>query len=205
MEPTRVPLSVASTPQPCRVALQETVVIPTFHDTVVPAAIVVQLGHQPNMCCGMVELRQEFLNCSETIVAKTLVNEDAMDIPVRLAKYTADSQTIYKDTHVGHFVPIQDEERDYETSVNSCEIETHPGLDSERPISDPFDIEHLTSEQRNQLEPLICKYRDIFSSNPNDIGQTSRVSQNRKNHATPVRQQPRPLPVHTQQEVRKHI
>ena len=51
---------------------------------------------------------------------------------------TSDPWAIYKSTHVGHFVSIQDDEGDYQTSVNSCEIETHPGLDSERPLSDLF-------------------------------------------------------------------
>ena len=158
LEPKRVQLLVAaSTAQPCQVAVQETVVIPAFHEIVVPAATVPQPGHQSNMCCGMVEPRQEFVDRSQTLVARTLVNATAKDIPVRLANNTVDPQTIYKNTHVGHFVPIQDEERDYQTSVNSCEIETHPGLDSERPIYDqrPFDIEHLTSVQLNQLEPLV--------------------------------------------------
>ena len=113
-------------------------VIPAFHEIVVPAAIVPQPGHPPNMCCEMVEPRQEFVDRSQTLVDRTLVNATAKDIPIRLANYTTDPQTIYKNTHVGHFVTIQDDERDYQTSVNCCDKETHPGLDSERTLSDLF-------------------------------------------------------------------
>ena len=59
-------------------------VIPAFHEIVVPVAIVPQRGHQLNMFCEIAP-RQKFVDRSQTLVARTLVNAAAKDMPVRLS------------------------------------------------------------------------------------------------------------------------
>ena len=77
-----------SMPEPWRVAIQETVVIPASHEMVVPTSMVSQTARRPVTPRGLTEGRWGFSERSQIIVARTLVNPASVQMPVRVVNST---------------------------------------------------------------------------------------------------------------------
>jgi hypothetical protein len=194
--------------QSCRVAAQETVVVPAHHEMIIPATITAETKIDS---CGLVERRQEYAARSPLVVARTLVDASSGMVPVRVANPTPHAITIYKHTHVGDFCTLQSVERESKVRNDSCNVmedASVPGrqCSTEAEILQLLKIDLLPEPYRKQVAPLLLEYQDVFSKHPGDLGRTRKVYHKiSTGDADPIRQPPRRLPVHRQNEVRKHL
>lgn len=86
------------------------------------------------------------------------------------------------------------------THVQAVEISDIP------PVPVQVNYEKLTPAQREELNQLLAKYRDIFSKNDSDYGYTQSVTHDiHTGAALPVKQRHRRVPPHVFQEFKKHV
>ena len=108
-----------------RVAVHETVVVPPYHEMIIPADVIAKGEAIPDTC-GLVEGRLEFVNKRELVIARSLVNVASGQVPARVANPTGTAITVYQSTHIGCFCPVQAEARELTVPVHSCEVKDVP-------------------------------------------------------------------------------
>ena len=189
---------------PCRVAAQETVVVPAHHEMIRPATLTAEIKAK----CGLVEMRHEYASRSPLVVARTLVDGTSGVVPVRVVNPTPHTITVYKHTHVGDFCTLQSLDGGSRVQNASCNAMGDAGrqCSTERDILELLKLDHLPEPYRKKVAPLLLEYEDVFSKHPGDLGRTRKVYHKiSTGDADPIRQLPRRLPAHRQDEVRKHL
>jgi hypothetical protein len=123
------------------------------------------------------------------VLVRALVDGSSGKVPIRVANPTTNAVTVYKDSHVGSFHPLQSQDRELVT-VHSCQLsKTKTNTGSTVPLSErvietktegkilnSFDVGDLTEPQRGQWVAVLVDYQDVFPTNPGDIGITSKYS-----------------------------
>ena len=122
-------------------------------------------------------------------------------VPVRITNVTAEEATILEGSDIGTFFTITNKEQaEYQLceegkdKPDRANLETVPGLDLSCP--------DLSEVGRQKLEDLTKRFRDIFSSHPDDIGTTHLLQHPiDTGDAPPVKQQPRRIPQRLREQV----
>lgn len=189
----------------CNIKSARTEVIPAGHEKIIDGMLVVK--HSGNISktnyVGMVESTLKPKNDRSLLVARSIVTARNSTVPLRIANFSDEDVTIYKNTRLGKFSSI---EENFE-SVLSNVCCTASGSQETTSIIDNIHIDSsLDAEQRGKLKSLLNEYSSIFSRGTADLGRTSLV----KHHIdtgsnTPVRQGVRRVPIHKQREIKEHI
>jgi hypothetical protein len=142
----------------CRIAVASTVVLQPGSETLVPGKLV-RGGFAPKV--GMVEATESFLSRDRgVLVARTVVDATADEIPLRLVNLSSDPSILYQGTHVALIQPVEVCSQ-LESSGNQREeiSELSPKLEEllGRCSSD------LTEEERKQVSDFVVQHRHVFS------------------------------------------
>ena len=189
----------------CNIKSARTEVIPAGHEKMIDGKLVLKGRGEISMTnyVGMVESKLKATNERPLLVARSLVTSQNSTVPLRIANFSDEDITIYKNTRLGTFSSIErDFERDY--SKICCAAS---GFQETTSIIDSVHIDSsLDAEQKGKLKSLLNDYRSIFSKEPGDLGRTSLV----KHHIdtgnnNPVRQGVRRVPIHKQHEIKEHL
>ena len=139
-----------------RIAVSSTVVLPPGSETIVPGRLV-QKEFTPGY--GMVEATTGFLGRDRgVLLARSVVNPAADEIPLRMVNLSPEPSTVYKGTHVALLQPVEvcsqsDSEEQEEPSELSPEL---------RKLFERCSSE-LDEEQRSQLLSFLREHRHVFS------------------------------------------
>ena len=192
-------------PQRSRVRVAAAVVIPPRSEMTIWAKLQpidgMLLANDPHPLEGVLE-PSEKLSCEELLVPRiaATMSRDGM-VPVRITNVTPGEATILEGSDIGTFFTTSNEvQAEYQLcgeggdEPDRADPETVPGLDLTCP--------DLSEVGRLKLQDLTRRFRDIFSSNPDDIGTTQLLKHPiDTGDAQPVKQQPRRIPHHLREQV----
>lgn len=186
-------------PMVCRVSLAQTVTVPGEHEMVMQAKLTNQEGAVG--VAGIVEASPGFAQKHSMLLARVLAEPGPGNlIPVRVINPSPTPVTLYQNTHLGTFTEV-----DRNPVCSAEEPETRRGLGT---ASSLFNLDNtdLTPPEKTQVADLLEKFKEIFSSEPNDLGRTSKVQHRIKTgDAVPVKQAARRVPGHQKEEIREHL
>ncbi|CAG2188637.1 unnamed protein product [Mytilus edulis] len=123
---------------------------------------------------GIIESKLRQTNEKPVLLARSLVTSQNLTVPLRVANFSSEDVTIYKNTTLGIFSTIDedfDKDKGVCGAVNSSTVCTG--------IRNTIDNMHvdcsLNLEQKGRLNSLLEEYSSIFSKGPADLGRTSLV------------------------------
>ena len=154
---------------------------------------------------AIIEPVEKFLRSDIGVVAKTLVRSQEI-VPIRIANLSGVAQTIYPGTIVGELSPIE-EVMSPKGSHEDCKV-TEESDDMPRHIKELFDrcSRNLNPVNRDKARTMLLKYAHVFSTSDEDVGRAGTVKHKIDTGTNvPIKQAPRRLPVHMQQEVDTHV
>ena len=190
--------STATQPEPncCRVLLSEGVCLPPLSESVVPVTVSGATEHQK---WGLLEQTSSPHPYNDLLVARTLVNLDGKQIPLRVMNLSTLPQKINKGAELAHC----------ETLPANCTMETDAtddlrvvgavqnlGGETKLPhhLTDLYNrsTKNLTRSESSEVFKLLCEFADIFSTDHSDLGCTDLVQHHiNTGNAAPIRQLPR--------------
>ena len=106
-------------------------------------------------------------------VGRTLLPAAHHDIKVRMVNTTAKPQTIPSGTCLGNLQPVDVLDEPASAQAPASADET-PATDVMSALLEKLP-DDMTSEQRQQVQELLCRYDDVFSHGTFDMGRTSLV------------------------------
>ena len=189
----------------CRVAVAETVTVPPGTEMLVPGMYVEPTGVTGP---GVLEVAAKFLERSQLLVAKSLVNMEQAQVPLRLLNPTTEPRTVYKNTTVAWCEPV--EAPTEQPTVAACQLGSGNPVLSQVPefLLELLDrsSEHLNSNQREDVAALLTEFADVFAASADDLGRTG-VVKHRINtgNASPIKQAARRLPMHQKLEAEREV
>ncbi|MEW8547073.1 MAG: retropepsin-like aspartic protease, partial [Candidatus Thiodiazotropha sp.] len=195
-------------PRCCRVAVLDHVEIPPETEMVVEGFTKDTIDRRST---GLLEVDTKFLHSKGLLVAKALVCPTTGIVPVRIANPYSESCTIFKNTIVASYEPLEPAELLSVNASNTAQTKT--------PTCSKTDIpEHLmelyckssqclTAEQQDRLKQLFIDHQNTFSKSSHDLGRTSIVEHkiNIIPGTKPIKQQPYRLPLAKRQEAENEI
>ncbi|XP_060564385.1 uncharacterized protein LOC132723637 [Ruditapes philippinarum] len=149
-----------------------------------------------NQCRIDVEPNEQFSERSGLLIAKSLIDIENGDIPIRIANIDTRPCNVYKNTVVAFYEAV--------SPPNIVHVETVGTASSDKPsdipdhLNDTFKkaTEHLTKDQSEKVRKLLIKHQNIFSRDSGDIGRTHIVEHNiETGQARPVKQAPYRVPL----------
>lgn len=178
----------------CRIAIQETVVVPPETEVIVNGKLIDQISSDSS--CGIVESSLAILEKKGILVAKALVSPAQSVVPLRIANFGFEPCTIFKNSVVANLDLVDpsctefvENDEKMKNSLQKCALPDY---------MDPVVAKcstHLNESQVEQVKNLILDYLDIFSKGSNDIGCTNLATHEiNTGTAAPVKQHPRRLP-----------
>ena len=181
-----------------RVSVSETVTLPPRSEVIVSGKI--RESQHSSFEVGIVEPADDFRKVDKALVGRTLVNNNG-EIPLRLMNVSQQPQTLYEGTIIAKVTPV------IEVTVPTghdnvvCDkVPCHLQDLYERSIKD------LTDDQAVKVRNLLQKFSHIFAKTDSDFGRTNIVKHTiETSNAVPVREPPRRVPYHIQQEYDKAI
>lgn len=205
----------------CRVAVAETISIPSRHELVVTAKLQNKgRGFQNSGGVGIFEPKQQRNKASEILVARVIADPVNKKIPIRLINLSSDDIMIYKNTNVGTFTNVEHLEVYAGADVSSplgatgsssygvCATDlgatggssqsVAPTRESEKEwIGNMLKDSQVNAKQRQQLANLVLEYENSFSRTAHDLGRTDAVKHRiNTGDADPVKQPIRRVPIH---------
>ena len=192
-------------PQRSRVKIATAVVIPPRTEAIVWAKLHPVDGklleNDPRPLEGIIEPSSKS-NHEEILVPRMVATMSGDGtVPVRITNTTTEEANVLEGSDIGTFYTISEkEEGEYHLceggNIESAETNPKPvpGLDLTCP--------DLSKVGREKLQDLTNRFRDIFSSNPDDIGTTNLLQHPiNTGDAPPVKQQPRRVPLRIREQV----
>lgn len=133
------------------------------------------------------------------LVAKSLISSDCTQVPLRIANFSSEPCTIYKNTVVATCEPVD--------LVNIDHVEPNGSKTKDESLDKTSELpdymapvlekcqKQLNESQMEEIKTMLLEYLDIFSKGPNDIGCTDLATHEiNTGSAVPVKQPPRRLP-----------
>ena len=194
--------------QCCGVAVLQPVQIPPESEVIVPGYT---KGVIDKSGTGLIEAHEKFVNNKGLLVAKALVCPATGTVPVRIINPYSEGCTLYKDTIIATYEPIEPEQL---VSVNATQ--------SQESTSEPYNNqgipEHLkelyansstllNNDEQSRLEQLLIEYQDQFSKDSHDLGRCTLLEHhiNIVPGTRPIKQQPYRLPLAKRREAEAEI
>ena len=198
-----------SQPEPhcSRVLLMECVDVPPRSERVVMARVE---GSWRAAKWGLLEPGTASSKAADgVLIARTLVNLEKEDVPLRLMNVSDHPHRIKKGTELAVCEPvcgvsISGDGGDGSYSVRRAQVET----ELPNHVRELYEksIIGLDDTQRKALYNLLCEFSDLFSQGSHDLGRTDLVKHGiNTGTAVPVRQPPRRLPLAKREEAEKAI
>ncbi|MCG8046017.1 MAG: RNase H-like domain-containing protein, partial [Candidatus Thiodiazotropha endolucinida] len=181
-----------------RIVLTEKVSVPARSEVIVPGKVSEKGILKEDLC--IIEPTPKAFESGQC-VAKSLVH-GKQTLPLRMMNLTNEEQIISEGTTVATASPVLDV-RKAKVSDETCKNGTVP-----EHLTDLYEraIEGLTGEQRHQVAKLLSKYAGVFSKNDADLGRTGIIKHKIPTGETrPIKQPPRRIPAHMNEEVDKQI
>ena len=189
--------------QICRVNIQHTVMVPAHTRKIVSVGIP-QKEHLAPL--GYVEPSMDLMAKSQICVMGGIVETTSSALSMALLNYGSDDITIYKNTNMGtcesYFEPEMSHGR-----ISVVQQTQQTNILPEH-LQDLYNrsSNHLTEHEKQELITLLCKYENVFSKSPEDIGSTNVVKHSiDTGTAAPIRQPPRRPPIGQRQVEREEI
>ena len=142
-------------------------------------------------------------------VARAIVSPKNQQVVLRLVNPTADSVKIYKGMKVAQLEKVED------TAVTISAVTHNPAKHTSQDVSEQkqqllwqivLETQGLTEEQQHEFYLLLLNYADIFASSDSGLGCTTMLKHSiNTGNASPIRQAPRRLPAHRQQEATRLV
>lgn len=191
-----------------RIVVRRTVAVPAMSEAIIPGKLK-KCGEQRTWAV----LEPVANSKRNLLVARTLVDLSADDLPIRVMNLTNGYISLKKGTEIATCEPVacvRNLEHQPSKEDDSATIHKDKGGDRELP-------EHLVDLYRRsktfigeghktQLIELLKEFQDMFSSGPNDLGSTSITTHKIDvGEAIPVKQRPRRLPIKQREEANKLI
>ena len=183
-----------------RVIAAESFVVPPRSEMVAFCDVCVPTGESlPTGEFGIVEPKSSFLESNKGLIGRTLVQNNTK-VPVRFMNLSADANTIYKGTNIGHLSQVSQMVGGHEKASDKQSWPKEFLTLKETTMS------KLNDTQKAKVEPFLTKYASLFAGTDDNLGRTDVVKHNIKTgDATPIKQPPRRLPVHRRNEVDKLV
>lgn len=184
-----------------KVAIIHRVTVPPRSELVVEGQIRASSDGGLPTKAGLIEPSEKFQN--SCMLAKTLVRRQDT-IPLRIMNISDDSKTIYPGTVVGKLHAVDE--------VLSLVSEGNRDLDVDREL--PAHLQelfisstsHIDKDDVMKAKALLLKYAALFSETDEDVGRTAKVRHKIETGVNaPIKQAPRRLPFHMQEEVQNHV
>ena len=148
----------------------------------------------------VVEPREQVLKEQKTLIARSLTYCKAK-APVRIMNISAEPQITNRGTNIAVLNPVAEVQK-----VNNTESNVNVSIPSH--LLDLYDrtVKGMTVDQQRDVAQLLCKYASVFSESDSDIGRTGIIKHKIPTGATqPIKQRPRRVPVHMNEEVDHQI
>ena len=130
----------------------------------------------------------------------TVASVSADTVPIRLINPTDHPITLPANSSLGSLSSCTVDDQPFAMCTDACP------LSAATTTSAQFDTSHLLPEESAQLTALLVEFSDIVSTSPSDVGRTAIIQHDiATGQASPIRQAPRRIPIHQQEEVRNHI
>ena len=160
----------------CRVALVENVSIPAKSEIIVAGKPLDQLDRGR---LGVVEPSMNFVQTTDVLVAKVLIDPKSGNIPLRLANFSKEPFMVHKDMVTAVLQPVESVGSESDHASRMCHSsETDRALTKlpEHLVSlfEPSS-ENLDMSQKTRLGQFLVKHQNIFSKSSSDIGHTTLI------------------------------
>lgn len=137
------------------------------------------------------------------LLVRTLVRSENLFVPLRVANFDNEPFTLYKNTNIGLFQSICQNNRKEGTVCGTTSYKTWNTEDSIKEMN--VENDSLSESQISKFTNVIEKYSDIFSTGPSDMGRTSIIKHQIVTDSQPIRQGCRRVPLHKQNEIKTHV
>ena len=181
-----------------RVVVLNKVEIPAMSEMIIEGKVLDGGTAKNNLC--IVEPKEGNFEGREMLVARSLVyGKDKT--PVRIMNITNKTKTLYPETNIATLSHVSSVQTVNEVVIPENEkVPGHLKDLYERTITD------MNFEQQVQVAKLLKKYSDVFSESDNDIGRTGIIKHRiPTGDAHPIKQRPRRVPVHMNEEIDKQL
>ena len=194
--------------QVCRVVLEETVVVPSRCEMMLPGTV-------KGLACSthaIVEGTPKVLQQKHLVVAKTIVDPSCETVPLRVINVTDNPITLYEGTNVATCNPVDNVFKASRSSEGVSErvfVATPGGCGSiPKHLNDLWgDVaQRLSGDQRGEVEQLLAEFQGIFAKSKSDLGRTDLVQHGIKTgDAVPIKQHPRRIPLALRPEAEAEV
>lgn len=190
-------------PSCCRVEIKENVVIPPETEIILPGTLETRIKGWT----GIVEPNVSFIQKSGLLVAKSLVNVNSDQIPIRVVNLSSKSCTVYKNTTAAYIEAVQYGQDEIVETVNTVYTEDLTG-EVPNHLKDVYQraCDNLSLQQQKQVKDLLIKHQSVFSKDSSDIGRTNLVEHTiDTGNAKPIKQAPYRVPLAKRESAEKEI
>ena len=177
----------------CNVQILSPVTLPASSETNIAVKLVSPIhGYFPNDYVGLFE--PDYGSHNFTIaMARTLSPAYDGQITVRIMNPTNDDINLYPGTRIGHFHSVSDDGHGEYTLCDSppSSPQVAAGHSAQKSPLPPVDLSEadISPAQLHQLENLLRRYANVFSTSPNDYGRTEMIRHRiRTGDVSPLRQ-----------------
>lgn len=201
-------------PSVFRIILNENVVIPPRCEMIINASVVD--FKRATVSEGIIEPLDSKLTEKGILVGKSLVNLSSGQVPIRIANFNDQAQTLYKHTCAAKCEPVTKVHSmvEYQEKQHCHTVRQIQSQNCETNQEIPEHLQILWSSIENSLDQkqaklareVILKHSHVFAKSKDDLGRTSVVQHKIDiGNAIPVRQPPRRLPIARKEMVENEI
>ena len=196
----RVQLNIHHQKHPAQLAIQQDLIIPPRHQ------VAFEVGNRSNYeGLAMVQSSRNFEEKTGLLCAHVVVDSSSSLIPVNVLNASDKAVVLHSGQVLGNLVPVdsgmtvlEQVQVPEEQDITAISVE-----EQTRVVEDCVErLQHLTLLDRQRIKSYFIKYKNIFSTGPNDIGRTDRIFHTiDTGDNPPIKQRFRRLPVHRQEHV----
>ena len=197
-----------------RVVAMETVMVPSKHEIVVKSRLTRNVSNQESGdIFGVLSPDSNFMKKYGLALGRVLVNASNRHFYSRLFNPCDSDVILYKGSHIGLFIPIQEviDPTEMEDKNFVCHIEEKDKVSSvQLPeyMTNMYEMgtENLTESESVLFKELLIRYRDTFFDPTGEPGRTTLGMHNIKlKDDTPVKEPPRRVPLYKRQVIDEEI
>ena len=183
-----------------RVTLSEKLELPSRTEMIIEGKVDLPPIRKHDL--GIIEPTERSFQIGKGLVAKALVHSNDK-VPLRIVNLSNETELLYPGTHIANlsFVSnVYDGEQKGQETKHSKRIPSH--------LSDLYDktTVGLSPKQCGEIKKLLIKHQSTFSESDDDLGRTGIIRHKiPTGMAQPIKQPPRRLPVHMNEEADKQI
>ena len=158
----------------CRVAIQDTIVLPGNSEFVAPGKLAVPRGKRPLPLYGILEPAKSFVDKTQALVGRTLasVADDGI-LPVRLLNLQSEPIVVYKGTVAGVFGPIRTNYTVWRRHTSAARYRISPKAMYRISLDEAED--NLNVNQLETTRGLLIRHKDLFAGKGCDLGHSTTI------------------------------